>query len=57
MQPAERGISPPTVAELDNKSILPQRLYTETRTVVQLNGLIKLQTQIDSTVNVNVLTV
>ncbi len=34
-RPAEQGISPPTVAELHNKSILFQLMYTGTRTAVQ----------------------
>ncbi len=34
-QPAERGISPPAVAELENKSILPQRLYTGTTSPIK----------------------
>ncbi len=41
-QPAEQGILLPTVAESDNKSVLPLCMYTWTRTVVQFNGLIKL---------------
>ncbi len=41
-QPAERGTLPLTVAEPDNNLTLPQHLYTGTRTVVQLNGLIEL---------------
>ncbi len=45
------------VAKVKHKSFLPQRLYMETRTVVQLNGVIELQPKLDLTVHVNILTV
>ncbi len=45
----------PAVAELDNKLMFAQHLYTVTRTIIQVNGLVELSSKLNLNMHINVL--